>query len=210
MSGKTWTVFGMGFLIWDVFEAIASNGDAVSQVILNTEVNPAILERVPPDVRIARLEDFTPATEGYCFGFVDPRKQPLLDRLEAFHLPFANVVHRFSWISPAARLGRGNFIGAGAVLAPNVELGEFNFINRCASVGHDTRIGRLNHVGPGATVAGRCTIGDRNFLGAGSVVIDGIRIRDGVTLGAGATAVKDLLEPGTYVGTPAVKLGTIA
>jgi len=37
-------------------------------------------------------------------------------------------------------------------------------------------------------------------------VIDGFRIGDDLVLGAGATAIRDLLEPGVYIGTPARKL----
>jgi len=206
MSGNTWTVFGMGNLVWDVFDAIASNDDIVCFVVLNMKVQPSLLTKIPNDVKVLELERFSPETDMYCFGFVDPKKEALLGQLKEMQLNFANVAHRFSYVSPLASLGRGNFIGAGVVLGPYVQFGNFNFANRCASVGHDSRVGNFNHLGPGTTVAGRCVIGDRNFLGAGSVVIDGITIKDGVTLGAGATAVKDLLDPATYVGTPAVKL----
>jgi len=204
MSGHTWTVFGMGNFIWDIFDAIESNREIVSYIVLNTKVRESLLAKVPTEVKIIDIYHFTPATEKYCFGFIDSRKEALLTQLEAFNLHFENIVHRFSYVSPLVRLGKGNFIGAGVVLAPFVQLADFNFINRSVSVGHDTRIGKFNHLGPGVTVCGNCIIGDRNFLGAGSVVIEGITIKDRIILGGGAAAVKDLIDPTTYVGTPGV------
>src|SRR5659263_220668 len=60
--------------------------------------------------------------------------------------------------------------------------------------------------GKRTTVAGRCRVGGRDLLATGSIVIDGFRIGDDLVLGAGATAIRDLLEPGVYIGTPARKL----
>ena len=54
--------------------------------------------------------------------------------------------------------------------------------------------------------AGRCHIGRLVMIGAGATVIDRIRICDNVVIGAGTTVVRDIIEPGTYVGTPARRL----
>ena len=55
-------------------------------------------------------------------------------------------------------------------------------------------------------MCGRCEIGDHVFLGAGSTVIDKRKIVDHVIIGAGSTVIKDILEPGIYVGSPARKI----
>jgi sugar O-acyltransferase (sialic acid O-acetyltransferase NeuD family) len=207
VSGEIWTVFGMGNLIWDICDAIESRGDAVRRMVLNMEADPDQLQKVPGRIEVIELDSFQPEEgDRYCFGFVHPAKEPLLAELAAFSLSFDNVIHSFSYVSPWARLGRGNYVGPGAVLSPYAELGDFNYINRCASVSHDTVLGSYNHMGPGALVAGRCRVGSRNFLGAGSVVIDGITVGDDTILGAGATAVRDLTQPGTYIGTPARRM----
>lgn len=202
----SWTVIGAGNLVWDIFDAIEAAGDRVERLALNTGIDARLLENMPAHLEIVKLEDFKGGTDACCFGFIDPAKEKLLYQLKALGLEFRNIVHPFSYVSSRARLGRGNFIGAGAVLAPNARIGDFNFVNRCASLGHDSTVGDFCHLGPGATVAGRCAAGDRIFLGAGSVVIDGLRIADDVLLGAGATAVKDLEGAGAYIGTPARKM----
>lgn len=206
MAAVSWTIFGMGNMVWDIYDAIISRDGVVRQLVLNMEAPPGLLEKVPAGIEVIALDDFQPATSNYCFGFVDSAKQELLTRLEPFGIDFANVIHRFSDVSPLASLGRGNFVGAGVVLAPYADLGDFNYLSRCASVGHDSIIGDYNHLGPGATIAGRTRVGDRDFLGAGSVIIDGLEIGDDIILGAGATAIRDLSEPGAYVGTPARRL----
>ncbi len=193
----------MGNFVHDVFDAIEASGDAPTCLVLNVPLDTARIERSHPHLRILPIEEFSPDTDCYTFGFVDPNKGPLLERLAVHRLDFANLVHPRAYLARGAALERGNFIGAGSVVGPNACMGAFNFVNRLASIGHDTRVGSFNHFGPGATVAGRCTIGDRNFFGTGSSVIDACLVTDDVVLGAGAVAVRDLTESGTYVGVPA-------
>jgi acetyltransferase-like isoleucine patch superfamily enzyme len=44
------------------------------------------------------------------------------------------------------------------------------------------------------------------MIGACSTIIEGIKITAGCVVGAGATVVRDLTEPGVYVGSPARRL----
>jgi maltose O-acetyltransferase len=50
------------------------------------------------------------------------------------------------------------------------------------------------------------TIGDRVWLGVGVTVLPGVTIGDDVVVGAGAVVTRDCLEPGVYVGIPAVRI----
>jgi acetyltransferase-like isoleucine patch superfamily enzyme len=72
-------------------------------------------------------------------------------------------------------------------------------------VDHDCEIGDFSHISPGATIAGEVKIGARTWVGAGATVSNGISVCDGCIIGAGAVAVKDITEPGTYIGVPAKK-----
>lgn len=202
----TWTAFGAGNFIFDILDAIASRVETLAQVVLNVPVDDALLARLGDGVRVIHLKDFEPASDRYCFGFIDPAKAQLLEELSPLDLDFADLVHARAYVSPLARLGGGNFVGPMAVVGPMTTVGRFNFLNRGSSIGHDVVLKDFNHVGPGAVVSGRCHVGSRNFFGAGSVLRDGLTVGDGVTLGAGATALKDLIDPGTYVGTPARRL----
>jgi sugar O-acyltransferase (sialic acid O-acetyltransferase NeuD family) len=203
---KTWTIFGAGYLINDIIDAIESKKQRVKFLVLNMELDKNVLEKIPGDIKIIPVDDFVPSTDFYFFGFVYADKKPFLEKLEKFSLTFTNLIHQFSYVPQNVKIGRGNFIGAGVVLATNVQLGNFNYINRSASIGHDTKIFDFNSFGPGCVVAGRCKIGSRNNLYTQSTIINNIEIRDDITVGAGGVVVKDILEPGTYVGVPVKKL----
>lgn len=206
MKTKNWTIFGAGNLINDIIDAIESTDQRAAVVVLNMELDKAILEKIPRSIKIIHLNDFAPATDFYFFGFRVPDKKPLLESLKKFNLSYSNLVHKFSYVAKTVEMGQGNFIGAGVVLAPNVKLGDFNFVNRSASIGHGTEILHFNHFGPGCTVAGGCKIGSRNFLGTQSALINNVQIKDDITIGAGGIVVKDILEAGTYAGVPVRKL----
>ncbi len=203
---KTWTIFGAGYLINDIIDAIESKKQRVKFLVLNMELDKNVLEKIPGNIKIIPVYDFVPLTDFYFFGFVYADKKPFLEKLEKFSLTFINLIHQFSYVPQNVKMGQGNFIGAGVVLATNVQLGDFNYLNRSASIGHDTKIFDFNSFGPGCVVAGRCKIGSRNNLYTQSTIINNVEIRDDITVGAGGVVVKDILEPGTYVGVPVKKL----
>jgi sugar O-acyltransferase (sialic acid O-acetyltransferase NeuD family) len=206
MKTKAWTIFGAGNFIHDMIDAIESRGHKAALIVLNMEIDQKIREKTPRSIGIVNLNDFSPSTDFYIFGFINPNKKPFLERLKKFNLSYTNLIHKFSYVAKTVGMGQGNFIGAGVVLAPNVKLGDFNFVNRCASIGHDAEIFHFNHFGPGCTVSGGCKIGNRNFLGTRSALINDITIRDDITVGAGGVVVKDILEAGIYAGVPVRKL----
>ncbi|MFC1870790.1 hypothetical protein ACFLYF_00065 [Chloroflexota bacterium] len=203
MKTKTWTIFGAGDFINDIIDAIESRGEQAEFIVLNKPLEINVIEKIPSSIKILKLEEFMPSTDYYILGFVAPNKKPLLDNLERFKLHYSNLIHKFSYVSGTTRMGQGNFIGAGVVLAPYTHLGNYNYVNRSVSIGHDTEILNFNHFGPGCTVAGNCKIGNGNFLGSGSVLINNIEIGDEIIVGAGGVVVKGILVSGTYTGVPA-------
>jgi sugar O-acyltransferase (sialic acid O-acetyltransferase NeuD family) len=206
MKTKTWTLFGAGNLINDIADAVESRDQRTEFLVLNMELDKKVLDKIPRSIKIIHLNDFAPSTDFYVFGFINPNKNPFLENLKRFNLPYSNLIHKFSYVAKTVEMGQGNFIGAGVVLAPRVKLGDFNFVNRSASIGHDAEILHFNHFGPGCTVAGECKIGNRNFLGVRSAIINNVTIKDDITVGAGGIVIKDILESGTYAGVPARKL----
>ena len=61
------------------------------------------------------------------------------------------------------------------------------------------------HVSVGSHVAGTVHIGEGTWVGAGAVISNNVEICADCMIGAGAVVVKDITEPGTYVGVPAKK-----
>ena len=200
---SSWTILGLSNFSYDILDAIESNGDNIECFVKNQEVEKEIVLRVPQNIKILNMSEFSPKTDKYFIGFMDHRKDALLRELSKFELSFDNVIHKDAYVSPYATIGRGNFIGANATIAPKVTLGNFNFINRNCSVGHHTVMGNRNKTGPGVTICSLCKIADKNSFGANCTIIPELKITSGVEVGAGAVVTRDISESGLYVGVPA-------
>lgn len=120
----------------------------------------------------------------------------------------------FTFIHPSAQIldkktitiGLGSFIGANSILTTNISIGEHTILNRGNQIGHDTKIGDFLSAMPGSIVSGNCNLGDCVYLGTNSSIREKINICDNVTIGLGSGVVKNISEPGTYVGLPAKKI----
>lgn len=115
-------------------------------------------------------------------------------------------------IDPAAIIGRniqveeGCVICAGSVLTVDVKISHHSIINLNCTVGHDTLTEPFCTVHPGTNLSGKVRIGSCTDIGTGTKVIQGISICSNCTLGAGSVVVRDIQEPGTYVGVPAGRI----
>jgi sugar O-acyltransferase (sialic acid O-acetyltransferase NeuD family) len=103
-------------------------------------------------------------------------------------------------------IGKGTIICPGTILTVNSIIGEHVIINLNCTIGHDCKIGNYVTISPGANISGNVEIGDECYIGTNAVIREKIKICSGVTIGAGAVVVKDITEPGTYVGNPVKKL----
>jgi sugar O-acyltransferase (sialic acid O-acetyltransferase NeuD family) len=117
----------------------------------------------------------------------------------------------FSFVHPTAiiydaTIGDGSFIGAYSILTTNIEIGNHAIVNRGNQIGHDCRIGDFFSIMPNAIIGGNVTIGDCVYLGSCSNVREKTSIKDNVIIGMNAAVVKDIYEPGTYVGVPAKQI----
>ena len=122
---------------------------------------------------------------------------------------YPTLVHpslRFDRRDGATRIGEGAMLCAGSTLTTEVVIGDFAHVNLHCTIAHCAEIGAFATLSPGCHVSGGVRIGEGSFLGAGVVVAENVRIVAGAVIGAGATVVKDIEEPGTYVGTPARRM----
>jgi acetyltransferase-like isoleucine patch superfamily enzyme len=53
---------------------------------------------------------------------------------------------------------------------------------------------------------GLVKVGSRTWLGVGSTIVNSVVVTDECLIGAGALVIRDITEPGTYVGVPANEL----
>ena len=116
-------------------------------------------------------------------------------------MPYTNfksnnaIGYQFEW-------GIGAIICPAAILTTNVKVGHHVHINLGATVGHDTIIGDYTTISPQASISGNVTIGKGCYIGSGAIIREKVSICDNVIIGAGAVVVKDITEPGTYIGVP--------
>lgn len=119
----------------------------------------------------------------------------------------------FTFIHPTAlilddniNIGEGSFIGANSILTTNIKIGKHAVLNRGNHIGHDTTIGDYFSAMPGSIVSGNVTIFDMVYLGTNSSVKEKISIHSLTTIGLNSGVVKNIEEPGVYIGTPAKKI----
>jgi len=136
----------------------------------------------------------------------DPLKRSGIVKRFPIDTQFATIVHPTAVISKWVDIGEGSIITAGCVLTTEIRLGKHAQINLLSTVGHDCVIGDFFTTAPGVNVSGNCRIGNNVYLGTNSAIKDRIQITDSVTVGMGGVVVKDILEPGVYVGNPVKKL----
>lgn len=116
------------------------------------------------------------------------------------------ILHPQALVESSVTIGIANQIFANAILNAGVTVGDNNIINTASVLEHETVIGSHNHISVATILCGRVVVGNSCFIGAGAVVIDKMHICDNVIVGANAVVIRDITEPGTYVGNPARKI----
>ncbi|WP_321327960.1 acetyltransferase [uncultured Ilyobacter sp.] len=112
------------------------------------------------------------------------------------------LIHPSAVIGSDVEVGFGTAVMAGVVINSSTRIGNGCIINTSSSLDHDNFIEDYVHISPGVNMAGTVTVGRLSWLGIGSVVRNNVNICSGCKVGAGAVVVKDITEPGTYVGVP--------
>lgn len=119
----------------------------------------------------------------------------------------------FTHIHPTAQIhgedvtiGEGSIICAGTIITTNVTIGKHAHLNLITTIGHDCIIGDYFTTAPGVQISGNETIGDRVYFGTRSCIKQKLKVCNDVTIGMNSGVIKDITEPGTYIGTPAYKI----
>lgn len=119
----------------------------------------------------------------------------------------------FTFIDPTVQIhdsnveiGEGSIICASSILTTNIKIGKHAHLNLHTTIGHDTEIGDYFTTAPGTKISGNCNIHDLVYVGTNSSVREKITINSSVTIGLNAGVVKNIEEPGVYVGVPAKKI----
>lgn len=133
-------------------------------------------------------------------------REKIQGSLEAKGASIPFLVHPTAVIGRDVELASGAVFMAGVVINSSTKIGKGCIVNTGATIDHDNFLGDYVHLSPGVHLGGTVKIGRNTWLGIGSVVSNNLEITEGCIIGAGAVAVKDITEPGTYVGIPARRI----
>ena len=118
---------------------------------------------------------------------------------------FQTLIHP-SVISGDYTIGKGSIICAGTILTVGITIGRHAHLNLHTSIGHNCMIGDYFTLAPGSRISGDCKIGNCVYVGTNACIREKITICDNVTIGMGAVVVKNITDPGIYIGNPLRKL----
>lgn len=133
-------------------------------------------------------------------------RQRISERLEEAGKRIAILIHPRAIIAENVCIGIGSVVVAGAVINPYATVGKGCIVNTCASVDHDCKVGDYVHIAVGSHLCGTVFVGNGTWIGAGATVSNNVSICSDCMIGAGAVVIKNIEQPGTYVGIPAKRI----
>lgn len=158
------------------------------------------------DDNIYPLSAFNPADHELIIAVANPQdRQDMAGRLPwntKFWTHISSKVH----VGLGVKVGLGSAILVNSILVCHNQIGSHCHLNFHVVIGHDTNLGDFFTAAPGVFIGGDCNIGDRVYFGGNASCKQKITICDDVTIGMGAVVVKDITEPGVYVGCPAKRI----
>ncbi|NQY67901.1 MAG: transferase, partial [Flavobacteriales bacterium] len=119
---------------------------------------------------------------------------------------YATLIHPSVVMSEWVEIGAGTIITAGCILTCNIKIGEHSQLNLHTTIGHDTTLGDYFTSAPGAKISGGCVIGNQVYIATNASIKHLLNICSNTTIGMGGVVLKDIEEPGVYVGNPIRKL----
>ena len=118
-------------------------------------------------------------------------------------IPFGTMIHSNSYVDKKAVIKEGTVIYPGCVIDQNVIIESDVLLHIGCTVAHDTIVKNHTYVSPSVSIAGFSKIGAKCNLGIGTIIIDHIILGDKVQTGGGTVVIRNLDQPGLYVGNPA-------
>jgi len=137
-------------------------------------------------------------------GHLQPsdKRAEIFEQLLASSFTLPSIISPHAIINEPVEIGPGTVVFDGVIINPGVRIGKGVILNSNSTIEHDCSIGDYVHIAPGATICGGVRINNNSIIGAGATVIQNITIQDDIIVGAGTTVYKDLISPGTYIGSP--------
>lgn len=156
-------------------------------------------------VDVIKQSDFDPGKYEVVIAIGEPAKRRAVAESLPAETRYTTIIHPSAVVSEWVKIGEGSIITAGTIVTCNIEIGKHAHLNLHTTIGHDCRIGDFFTTAPGAKISGSCIFGDEVYIGTNASVKQGVSICSNTTVGMGAVVVKNIEEPGVYIGSPAKK-----
>ena len=154
---------------------------------------------------LSYLENCSGAYVVCAVGSAKTRKM-IIEKLSNTDINFATLIDPSVIISKRVTIGEGTIICAGTIITVDITIGKHVIINLDCTLGHDDVICDYVTMYPSVNVSGCCNIGECVELGTGMQIIQGLTVVHETIVGASSCVVKNIMDSGTYVGTPAKKI----
>jgi UDP-3-O-[3-hydroxymyristoyl] glucosamine N-acyltransferase len=127
------------------------------------------------------------------FGYIQDPIEGLKAVPQVGNVIIGNKVH----------IGANTTIDRGAMGATRI--GDGTKIDNLVQIGHNVQIGKFCVLCAQVGISGSCILGDGVILAGKVGVADHLKIASGVRVGGASNVLTNILEPGDYAGTPAIK-----
>ncbi|MGO9145291.1 MAG: acetyltransferase [Desulfomonilia bacterium] len=134
---------------------------------------------------------------------INDTRERLMEYVRGLGFTFPVIISQDSIVNEDVSFGEGTVVLDGALLNVGVSVGRCSIINSHSTVDHDCVIGEYTHICPGAHLSGGVVVGNNVLIGIGASVVQYVKICDNCLIGAGTVVIRDIQEPGVYVGNPA-------
>lgn len=133
-------------------------------------------------------------------------KIKIFNSLKRIGVNFPNIIHPRALVSKYAKLGKGNYVAAGAIINAGTRVGNQCIINTGAVIDHDCKIGDFVHISPSVVLSGGVVIGKYTHVGTGCSVKQYLEIGENSIIGAGSVVVDNVENNVVAYGNPCRKI----
>ena len=148
----------------------------------------------------ADIENFADENTDFIIGIGDNKIREMI--AEKHNVNWTTLIHPSAQVAFNTEIGKGTAVMANVVINVCATVGQHCIINTGAIVEHDNMIENYAHISPNVALGGTVRIGSLTHIGVGATVKNNTEICSDCTIGAGSVVVKNIKEPGTYVGVP--------
>lgn len=117
-------------------------------------------------------------------------------------IPFATIIHSTCWVDSSAVIKPGTILYPNCCIDAYVIVDANVILNLGCTIAHNTFIGSHSFLSPRVAIAGFVKIEELCFIGINSTIIDNICITKATRLGGASLVTKNIIQSGSYVGSP--------